>query len=46
MNVRTLLMGFGLSLLALPAAAQTTALEHFQCYAVLAATTPTGSRHT
>jgi hypothetical protein len=41
MNVRTLLVGFGLCLLALPAAAQTTTqLEHFQCYAVLAATPP------
>jgi hypothetical protein len=40
MNVRTLLVGFGFSLLALPAAAQTVNLEHFQCYAVLAATPP------
>ena len=40
MNVKTLLVGFGFSLLALPAAAQTVNLEHFQCYAVLAATPP------
>jgi hypothetical protein len=40
MIVRTLLVGFGLSLLALPASAQIPPLQHFQCYAVLAATPP------